>query len=73
MTFLRTQFGPARHLLAGVVLRRAVDCCLWLSLPLSIWLISGWIGLVLHWQAELSAASLLERITVKPPRFRQVI
>jgi hypothetical protein len=34
---------------------RLMDCffrvCFWFSLPLSIWLTSGWIGLILHWQA----------------------
>jgi hypothetical protein len=34
--------------------RRLMDCfysvCYWFSLPLSIWLTTGWIGLILHWQ-----------------------
>ena len=34
--------------LSGGVLR----FCLWFSLPLSVWLMSGWVGLVLHLQAE---------------------
>jgi hypothetical protein len=29
--------------------------CLWFSLALAIWLSSGWIGLLLHWQADLDA------------------
>lgn len=31
------------------------DFCLWFSLALTIWLSSGWIGLLLHWQADLDA------------------
>ncbi len=37
------------------LLNRLMDCfycvCFWFSLPLSIWLTSGWIGVLLHWQA----------------------
>jgi hypothetical protein len=29
------------------------DFSLWFSLPLSIWLTAGWIGLIVHWQAVL--------------------
>jgi hypothetical protein len=35
------------------------DFCLWFSLPLAVWLSSGWIGLVLHWQAGLNMACWL--------------
>jgi hypothetical protein len=31
------------------------DFCLWISLPLAVWLSSGWIGLLLHWRADLDA------------------
>jgi len=48
---------------------RLMDCfyclSLWVSLPLSVWLASGWIGLLLHWQALSGAACLLERFTGK--------
>jgi hypothetical protein len=27
------------------------DFSLWFSLPLSIWLSTGWVGLIFHWQA----------------------
>jgi hypothetical protein len=27
------------------------DLSLWFSLPLSIWLSTGWVGLIFHWQA----------------------
>jgi len=27
------------------------DLFLWFSLPLSIWLSTGWVGLIFHWQA----------------------
>jgi hypothetical protein len=36
--------------------------CLWFSLPLSIWLSSGWIGLLLYWQVLSGAACLVEKI-----------
>lgn len=39
--------------------------CLWFSLPLSIWLSSGWIGLLLYWQALAGTACLLEKLTAK--------
>jgi hypothetical protein len=46
-----------------------MDCffclSLWFSLPLSIWLSSGWVGLLLNWQALSGAACLLEKITCK--------
>lgn len=44
-----------------------MDCfyCLsfWLSLPMAIWLSSGWAGLFLQWQALAGAACLLEKMT----------
>ncbi len=40
--------------------------CLWFSLPLSIWLSSGWIGLFLYWQALAGTACLVEKLTGKP-------
>ena len=39
---------------------------LWLSLPLFIWLNSGWIGLLAHWQALAGVAFLLERMRPGP-------
>lgn len=48
--------------------RWSVSCrfyCLWFSLPLSIWLTSGWIGLLFYWQVLSGAACLLERLTGK--------
>jgi hypothetical protein len=36
---------------------------LWFSLPLAIWLSSGWIGLILNWQALSGAACLLKRFS----------
>jgi hypothetical protein len=37
-------------------------CCLslWTSLPIAIWLHSGWIGLLAHWQAPSRIACLLQ-------------
>jgi len=40
--------------------------CLWFSLPLSIWLSSGWIGLLFYWQALSGVACLVEKFTRKP-------
>lgn len=46
---------------------RLMDCfyclSLWFSLPISIWLASGWMGIFLHWQALSGAACLLEKAT----------
>jgi len=59
-----------RARLGSGVLGRLMDCfyCLsvWVSLPLAIWLSSGWIALLIHWQALSGAACLLERVTQKP-------
>lgn len=35
------------------------------ALPLSIWASSGWIGLPLHWRAELNEACPSERVTTE--------
>jgi len=35
---------------------------LWFSLPLSIWLSSGWIGLLLYWQVLSGVACLVEKL-----------
>lgn len=40
--------------------------CLRFSLPFSIWLYSGWMGLLLHWHADFDPARLLGRILRKP-------
>lgn len=40
--------------------------CLWFSLPLSIWLSGGSIGLFLYWQALAGAACLVEKFSGKP-------
>ena len=59
------------------LLGRLLDFCnclfLWLSLPLAIWLSSGWIGLLLQWQALSGAACLLEKIThIQEPVFFRI-
>lgn len=47
--------------------------CLWFSLPLSIWLSSGWIGLFLYWQVLSGAACMVEKFTRKQkPAFADV-
>ena len=62
-----------RAKLGNSVFGRLMDCfyclSLWFSLPLSIWLASGWIGLILHWQALSGAACLLQRVTQKREPF----
>jgi hypothetical protein len=46
--------------------RSICNCyCLWFSFPLSIWLSSGSIGLLLYWQVLSLAACLLEKFTPK--------
>src|SRR5579871_3479785 len=56
-----------RRALGSRFLGRLMDCfyclSLWFSLPLAVWLSSGWIGLLLHWQALSGAACLLEKLT----------
>jgi hypothetical protein len=58
-----------RGSLGSGILGRLMDCfyclSLWISLPLAIWLSSGWIGLLVHWQALSGAACLLEKATQK--------
>jgi hypothetical protein len=47
--------------------------CHWFSLPLSIWLSSGSIGLFLYWQVLSSAACLVEKFSRKqPPAFAAI-
>ena len=36
------------------------DFSLWFSLPLSIWLSTGWVGLIFHWQAIARSACQTE-------------
>src|SRR5579863_2507664 len=36
------------------------DFSLWFSLPMSIWLSTGWIGLIFHWQAIARRACQME-------------
>jgi hypothetical protein len=56
-----------RAWLGSSVFGRLMDCfyclSLWVSLPLAIWLSSGWIGLLVNWQALSGTACLLERTT----------
>jgi hypothetical protein len=74
-SLLAEEDGP-RDLVVGFRIRasatflgRLMDwfCCLsfWFSLPLSIWLSNGWIGLLLHWQALPRAVGLLEKFLRK--------
>lgn len=41
--------------------------CLVLSVPWSIWVTSGWIGLVIHFQTAAGGAWLLERLLRRRP------
>jgi hypothetical protein len=45
--------------------------CLVLSLPWSIWIVSGWFGLLLHFQVALGGAWLLERVLCRRRIFRK--
>jgi hypothetical protein len=38
------------------------DFSLWFSLPLSIWLTTGWVGLIFHWQAISKMACQMEDV-----------
>jgi hypothetical protein len=57
----RKQLPPK---LSGIAVARMTACItdfsLWFSLPLSIWLSNGWIGLVFHWQAISKMACQME-------------
>lgn len=48
---------------------RLMDCfyclSLWISLAISFWLASGWVEILLHWQALSGAACLLEKATTR--------
>jgi hypothetical protein len=49
------------------VLKESFICMsLWITMPLAIWLSSGWIGLFIVLQAVLGAASLHTLPTLKP-------
>jgi len=56
-----------RAWLGASIFGRLMDCfyclSLWVSLPLAIWLSSGTVGLLVHWQALSGAACLLEKAT----------
>ncbi len=58
-----------RASLGSSMLGRLMDCfyclSLWISLPLAVWLSTGWIGLLVHWQALSGAACLLETATLR--------
>ncbi|MGA2903896.1 MAG: hypothetical protein ABSD98_08690 [Candidatus Korobacteraceae bacterium] len=59
-----------RSTLGSSVLGRLMDCffclSLWVSLPLAFLLGSGWIGLLIQWQALSGVACLLEKATQRP-------
>jgi len=55
--------GIPSRLIAGLH-----DFCFWFSLPLAIWLSSGWIGLLFHWRADLDAARLWRVVNGKLDR-----
>jgi hypothetical protein len=46
--------------------------CLVLSVPWSIWVASGWIGLLLHFQVASGGAWLLERVLHQWRPFRKM-
>lgn len=47
--------------------------CLVLPIPWSIWTVSGWFGLLLHFQAASGGAWLLERVLRRRQLFRKTI
>jgi hypothetical protein len=48
------------------------DFSLWFSLPLSIWLTTGWVGLIFHWQAIPKMACQMENVLLEAkPGFRK--
>jgi hypothetical protein len=49
-----------RHSRAAGFITCFSDFSLWFSLPLSIWLSTGWIGLIFHWQAIASRTCQME-------------
>ena len=64
-------FGGSCIRLSSGAGKRLMDCfcclSLWLYLlPLIIWLSSGWIGLLTHWQALAGVAFLLEKARLNP-------
>ena len=47
-------FERLRHGRSGLVAEMLIcftDVSLWFSLPLTIWLTTGWVGLIFHWRA----------------------
>jgi hypothetical protein len=52
----------------GPLLRCCSCLCPEFALPLSVWLESSWIGLLLHWQAEFRTACRLENPMRRPER-----
>jgi len=44
-----------------ILLSWCICICPEFSLPLSVWLNSGWKGLLLHWRAALCSARQVER------------
>ena len=48
-------------------LMESVYCLsLWLSLPLAIWLSSGWMGLLAHWQAISATVCIFQESAPQP-------
>ena len=48
--------------LFGRLMEHSYFICLWFSLPLSIWLCGGWVGLLLQWRAICGVSRLPEQI-----------
>jgi len=59
--FIAAEHGPSyphkqprpelRSSFVAEMMIRFTDFSLWFSLPLSIWLTTGWVGLIFHWRA----------------------
>lgn len=71
-------FERLRLKLCSIAVARIMVCftdfSLWFSLPLSIWLTTGWIGLIFHWQAISKIACQVEDASreAKPQVFGNV-
>lgn len=68
LTHLYAGDGGPRELLVRIsssIAERLMNCIyclsLWFSHPLAIWLSTGWVGLLLHWQALCGSACRMEK------------
>lgn len=72
-TEMKSKSLPARPVCDAPVRWMHCFCyfCLILSVPWSIWVTSGWIGVYLHFQVASGGACLLERVLRRPRLVRE--